>query len=138
MNRDDLYRSFGELDDDILERSERRKRPMWIKWAALAACLCLVAGLALPVLYFKGGQDPVTDIAALEYNGKFYEAVDIPEVLEKYGLPRKITTDMAGRHLGYLKHNGVNGYECTAMQTDMELYQYAPAVCDGVMVLSMF
>ena len=34
MNRDDLYRSFGELDDDILERSERKKRPMWIKWAA--------------------------------------------------------------------------------------------------------
>ena len=135
MNRDDLYRSFGELDDDILERSERKKRPMWIKWAAIAACLCLVAGIALPVLHFKGGQDPVTDIAALEYNGKFYEAVDIPEVLEKYGLPRKITADMAGRHLGYLKHNGVNGFECTAMQTDMELYQYAPAVCDGVMVL---
>ena len=47
MNKDDLYRSFGELDDDILERSERRKRPMWIKWAALAACLCLLLSSVL-------------------------------------------------------------------------------------------
>ena len=135
MNKDDLYRSFGELDDDILERSEHRKRPIWIKWAALAACLCLVAGLALPVLYFKGGQDPVTDIAALEFNGKFYEAVDIPEVLEKYGLPGKITADMAGRQLSYLKSDGGAGYVCTALETGMELYEYVPAVCDGVLLL---
>ena len=108
---------------------------MWIKWAAIAACLCLVAGIMLPVLHFKGGQDPVTDIAAMEYNGKFYEVVDIPEVLEKYGLPRKITADMAGRQLSYLKSDGGAGYECTALETDMELYEYAPAICDGVMVL---
>ena len=140
MNRNDLFRSMEGIDDDILERSEQAtgRRTVWVKWAAMAACLCLVLSIAIPVLHFKGGsghQDGVQDIAALEFNGKFYEAVDIPEVLEKYGLPRKITSDMAGEPLGYLKHNGVNGYECTATQTDMELYQYAPAVCDGVMLL---
>ena len=140
MNRNDLFRSMEGIDDDILERSEQAtgRKTVWVKWAAMAACLCLVLSIAIPVLHFKGGighQDGVQDIAALEFNGKFYEAVDIPEVLEKYGLPRKITSDMAGEPLGYLKHNGVNGYECTATQTDMELYQYAPAVCDGVMLL---
>lgn len=69
--------------------------------------------IAIPVLHHKGGsgiQDPVHAIAALEYNGKFYETVDIPEVLEKYGLPSKITADMAGEHFEYLKSDGGAGY----------------------------
>ena len=87
MNRKDLYNGFNEVDDDILERSETafrsKKKPVWLKWGAIAACLCLVVSIAIPVLHHKGGsgnQDPVHAIAALEYNGKFYEAVDIPEV----------------------------------------------------------
>ena len=142
MNRKDLYNGFNEVDDDILERSETasksKKKPMWLKWGAIAACLCLVVSIAIPALHHKGGsgiQDPVHAIAALEYNGKFYETVDIPEVLEKYGLPSKITADMAGEHLEYLKSDGGAGYECTASQTDIELYQYAPSACDGVYVL---
>ena len=97
-----------------------------------------MVSIAIPVLHRKGGsgiQDPVHAIAALEYDGKFYETVDIPEVLEKYGLPSKITADMAGEHLEYLKSDGGAGYEFTASQTDIELYQYAPSACDGVYVL---
>ena len=139
MNRNDLFRNIGEIDDDILERSEGApgsgRKTIWLKWAAIAACLCLVVGIAIPVLHFKGGTDPVKDIAALEFNGKFYEAVDLPEVLEKYGMPPKITADMAGQHLAYLKSDGGSGYKCTPVETDMELYQYAPAICDGVMLL---
>ena len=142
MNRKDLYNGFNEVDDDILERSETtsrsKKKPVWLKWGAIAACLCLVVSIAIPVLQHKGGpvsEDPVQEIAALEYNGKFYEAVNIPEVLEKYGLPPKITADMAGEHLEYLKSDDGVGYECTASQTDIELYQYAPSVCEGVYVL---
>lgn len=44
MNRKDLYRSFHEVDDAILERSEgvqkAKKSSAW-KWVATAACLCL-------------------------------------------------------------------------------------------------
>ena len=50
-------------------------------------------------------------------------------------LPSKITADMAGDHLTYLKSDGGVGYECTPLETDIELYRYAPAVCDGVYVL---
>jgi len=46
MNRKILYRSFNEVDDDILERSESvthcPKRSMWMKWGAIAACLCFI------------------------------------------------------------------------------------------------
>lgn len=53
MNRNDLYNSFNEIDDDILERSETASRnkmkPVWIKWGAIAACLCLVVAGALTI-----------------------------------------------------------------------------------------
>lgn len=142
MNRKDLYHSFHEVDDDILERSEsvtqRKRRPVWLKLGTLAACLCLMVIVAIPVLnsmYVQDSKDPILEIATLEYDGRFYEAVDIPKVLEKYGLPSKITADMAGDHLAYLKSNGGVCYEYTPFETNIELYQYAPAVCDGVYVL---
>ena len=59
MNRKDLYNGFNEVDDDILERSETasksKKKPTWLKWGAIAACLCLVVSIASPVLHHKGG-----------------------------------------------------------------------------------
>lgn len=49
MNSEDLYRAIGKVDDTILEQSEAAaKKGGWVKWAAMAACLCLViAGFAL-------------------------------------------------------------------------------------------
>ncbi len=50
MNKNDLFRAFDEIDDDILERSEapvsRRKSLTFRRWGALAACLALIVGLA--------------------------------------------------------------------------------------------
>lgn len=49
MNKNELFRAFESVDDDILERSEapaaRRKLPALGKWGALAACLALAVGL---------------------------------------------------------------------------------------------
>ena len=49
MNKNDLFRAFDGVDDDILERSEasapRRKALVFRKWGALAACLALAVGL---------------------------------------------------------------------------------------------
>ncbi len=51
MSGKDLYRAFNEVDDDILERSEAvvceckkkdEKKGGWLKYCAVAACLCLV------------------------------------------------------------------------------------------------
>lgn len=57
MNRKDLYEGFGELDEEILERSEKaRRRPRWVRWGALAACVCLAAAGALWG-YLAGGND---------------------------------------------------------------------------------
>ena len=48
MNSKDLYNAIGKVDDDILEQSETaKKKTNWLKWGAVAACLCLVAGIAV-------------------------------------------------------------------------------------------
>lgn len=144
MNRKDLYNGFNEVDDDILERSETvsksKKKPMWLKWGAIAACLCLVVSIAIPVLHHKGGpgsKDPVGDVAPFFLNGCYYETVDDPEILAIYGLPEKITPDMAGDHVAYIDVNydeGFASFEATPLQTDNEVYVYAPAPSDAVYV----
>ena len=142
MSKDKVIDSLTGIEDDMIQTVEalrnKKRHPVWMKWGALAACLCLLVAISIPVLHHKGGPDhqgSVQAIAALEYNGMFYEAVNIPEVLEKFGLPSEITADMAGEHLEYLKSDGGAGYECTTIETDIELYQYAPSVCRGVLVL---
>ena len=123
---------------EAADAKPKGKKNIWVKLGAMAACLCLVVGIAIPILHHKGGidhQDPLQDTAAFELNGKFYEVVETPEVLEKYGLPSKITEDVAGDHVAYLKSDGDDSYECTPIETDMELYQYNPAAFDGVYVL---
>ena len=60
MNRNDLYNAFNDVDDDILERSETasgsRKNAMWLKWGAIAACLCLVVGAVTLIPRFGENQ----------------------------------------------------------------------------------
>lgn len=52
MNKDQIIDSLAQIDDDMIQtvdalRSKKRS-PVWLKWGALAACLCLVlAGVAM-------------------------------------------------------------------------------------------
>lgn len=131
MTNENILDAIGGINENAVQDAKAYKRPKskrWFRWGAMAACLCLVVGIAIPILHHKGGidhQDPLQDTAAFELNGKFYEVVETPEVLEKYGLPSKITEDVAGDHVAYLKSDGDDSYECTPIETDMELYQYA-------------
>lgn len=58
MNSADLYRSFNELDDDVLRRSEggtdKKAFPRKRLWA-IAACVAIVLGLTLNVEASSGG-----------------------------------------------------------------------------------
>lgn len=151
MKANALLDMIGNIDDSTIEEAKRRKKPAiprWTKWAAVAACLCIAVGIAVPrltdMLHNKGGTPSqpydgpdslVQEIAALEFNGAYYEATDIPEALERYGLPTVITEDMAGKHLSYLEPDGGAGYKGSAIETDIELFEYAPAPCRGVYVI---
>lgn len=146
MNRKDLYQSMNQIDDEILERSEARKKKtasVWMKWGAMAACLCLVVGVFVPAVNSlfnaKGGgvsQDEFpTEIALIYYQGALYECCDVKDGLERVGLPSEITADMAGEHVAYLETGGVVEYQETIKETDKELLEYAPAPTRAVYIL---
>lgn len=127
MRTEDFAEVLGDISEThIVEaRAERKaKKPVWIKWGAVAACLCLVVGIAIPVLDPKGGpgqNDDLRPLNVIEYNGAYYEGIDMTEknVLDTYHLPHEITSDMIGSSLGAgLDHNGE--------QTRQVFYQYAP------------
>jgi len=146
VNRKDLYQSFNTIDDDILERSEIRKKKansVWIKWGTIAACICLMVWGVIPLAYnifgVKGGygtqDDFPTEIALIYFQGALYECCDVKEGLERVGLPSEITEDMAGEHVAYLELSGVVDYQETIQQTDKELFQYAVAPTRAVYIL---
>lgn len=146
MNRKDLYNGFNEVDDDILERSETasrsKKKPVWLKWGVIAACLCLLLSITIPVLHHKGGLDSQDSVdgfpavaALLYFNGALYECCDIPEALERLGLPEEITAEMVGEHIANIEMGGNVDYQETILETDKELFQYAPAPSRAVYVL---
>ena len=106
------------------ETSKKARTLPWVKWGAMAACLCLAVGLAAPVLRHKGGpgqDDPLRPLNVIEFSGAYYESIDMTDTktLDAYNLPHEITPDMIGASLGAgLDHNGE--------QTRQVFYQYVP------------
>ena len=49
MTPEQLFRAIGQAKDDLLERSEQRRRRPWRRWAALAAAACLLLAIGLGV-----------------------------------------------------------------------------------------
>ena len=54
MNHETILDSIGRLPEDVIEtvdaaRNRKKSNPAWLKWGALAACLCVVL-LTLPLL----------------------------------------------------------------------------------------
>lgn len=91
-----------------------------------------MVGLAFPLLSSKGDHNPphTGDTAPFFFNSCYYETVDAPEVLEKYGLPCEITPDLVGAHVAYIEASydkGFPTFEETSAETDIELHTYAPA-----------
>lgn len=73
MNSSQIYKAIGDADDELLERSEHRakaKRPVWVRWGAAAACLCLVAAGAVALHGQLGPQAPGAGSAIISsYDG---------------------------------------------------------------------
>ena len=67
MKKEHISDALNMLNDDIIEetnkvRANAKPTRKWVKWGAVAACLCLAVAIAIPMLHHKGGpgtQDPV-------------------------------------------------------------------------------
>lgn len=128
MNSKKFTEAMSEIDnkyvDEAIGYKKKAKSPTWLKWGAMAACVCLVVGIAIPILDPKGGpgqSDPLRPLNVIEYNGAYYESIDMTntEVLDNYNLPHEITADMIGNPLGA-------GLDAVGKQTEQVLYQYVP------------
>ncbi len=151
MNVDQIIDSLGRLEPEVLQSVEAlrqtetpkeryMRRPFKRFWLPLTACLCLTILIVFPFArgYFSprgGPDDSPKEFAMLEYNGLYYQPIDNPKILVRYGLPEQITAELAGDHVSYLKLGEILDYEETADPTDIQLYEYAPAPCRGVYIL---
>ena len=146
MSSLDMLDILGGIDAAYIDESkdtvQNRKTLRISRWLpALAACAALI--LMIPVVgnifRGKGGtdgpSDSLEDVRSLEYNGAYYEATDIPEVLTRYGIPKKLGPGLAGEHVSYLIPNGTAGYLESADKTDIELLTYAASPCRGVYIV---
>ena len=56
MTNKNIYRSLGGLDPELImkaapaEKVQKKKKNGWVKWASLAACLCLVITASIVIL----------------------------------------------------------------------------------------
>lgn len=67
MRKEELFNIIGEVDEQkvaaagMAMTAKKKSRPVWLKWSAMAACMCLVVAGAFvaPVLQGEhGGVDP--------------------------------------------------------------------------------
>ena len=156
MKNERLLDAFGQIDEEFVEEADPEKRKkakkkakkkskknVWVKWGAMAACMCLVVGILVPVVNSlfnaKGGgdfQDGVTaETALIYYQGALYQCCFAEDALKRAGLPTEITADLAGSHVAYLEMGGAVDYQETITETDKELFQYAPAPTRAVYIL---
>lgn len=76
MTSQELLEVIGETQDEYILDAKvphRKHAPMWIKWVAAAACLCLILGTVLfpPVILYPNAAYSAQDIADL-----FFGALD--------------------------------------------------------------
>ena len=125
MTNEKLYEAIGDISDNKIKEAKqvrKTKQPIWLKWGAMAACLCLVVSLAIPALTRKGDiwqKGPSKPYDVVQYNGAYYEVVKDKDILDKFNLPDIITEDMVGDSLG--KTKDPNG-----KTTERIMYQYTP------------
>lgn len=86
MRSIELYTAFHAIDDDILERSETaagvRKKSGWLKWGAVAACLCVIISLSVIILHqdepeqlTTGAHLEIINVELVEWQSDGFKAV---------------------------------------------------------------
>jgi len=85
MTNEKLYEAIGDISDCKIKEAKqvrKAKQPIWLKWGAMAACLCLVVGLAIPIILdtvnpYEGGAGTLmgdTEIyPTVMVDGQLYE-----------------------------------------------------------------
>ena len=63
MTNEKLYEILGDINEKHINEAKayhKAKKPGWVKWGAMAACLCLIAAGAFTLPHFIGNDIPST------------------------------------------------------------------------------
>ncbi len=142
MKREKFCELLGEINEDYVKEAEtikKAKKPVWVKWGAMAACLCLIIVGAVVAPNLNDGAKDYAEV--IVYNNAEYMICGSGEsaILEKCGLPVTITEDLAGEFLGNLSQSGKDDFHYAIgglEDGDMKIYEYAPEPNDNVYILS--
>lgn len=97
MKANNFSNTLGELNEKyVSEAIQYKKKTGWLKWGAMAACLCLMVMAAIPIV--NHFNNSVTDIEpSVEYS--LEEATTVPDfgelfptqILEGYALDGSVS-----------------------------------------------
>ena len=140
MKANDLLDLIGNADDKMIAEAKttrKSRKNTWIKWGAMAACLCLVV---VGIVTIPNLTDNAQDYAeTVTYNNAQYVICGSGEadILRKCGLPTEIAVDLAGESLGCLAQAEKNNYVISenAKAGNFELFDYAPQPNDNVYIV---
>lgn len=140
MKSEKILWAMGHISDDLVEAAainKKRKTPAsWLRWAAVAACLCIA--LAGAICIFQNSNRNQGLALAVEYNGANYAVCGTSgeaAILTACGLPVELTADLAGEFVAYLQFDGVWCYTVSEEETDIVLYRYGPETTENVYIL---
>lgn len=89
MNGKKLLEAVGEVNDSYVEEAagyrKSRKAPLWLRWGAVAACLCIaVLGGSL---LLRGGEGLTPDPAPVEVTNPVISVATVEEMEEYLDFP---------------------------------------------------
>lgn len=94
MRKEDFFEVLGELEDDIVKdakitvKKDNGKKPVWVKWGVLAACLTLMVSLA-GAAFAAEAREYSAAVVFFDENGLSTEGLSRSDVKAVY---RDITT----------------------------------------------
>ena len=129
MKKENLYEAIGDINENYVNdahmTAKKKSRSVWVKWVAMAACLCLVvigAFSIMPNSNHSTHKAPTVLFNDAEYYicGSRGEAI----ILKDCGLPTELSSDLAGGFITYLKYDGECYYTATREETNFVMYEY--------------
>jgi len=155
VKNEKLFDAVSDIKKEFIEEADtytfqKRTTPRIVKWGSMAASFFLVligvTILTSGLFVRKGAKDAYNGygvptptpggsvLSVLAYNGALYNLSNEIGYLNRAGIENVITQDDCGASLGNLIKTE-NGYEETVYDTDIELYQYAPALSNTAVLV---
>lgn len=114
MNAKKFSNAMSELDskyiDEAINYKKKVKKPIWVKWGAVAACLGLVAASAFTVSHFVG-NDRIPQIEMVS------PAADAPTAMRKY-------MNFDGRRYAFLENGATYNLSAEQLQDVLGTLEY--------------